>query len=480
MAMLTPSPNTRSLWDDWIVQKLLPENHILLAIDQHIDFSFVEEETRDRYSLHTGRPSYAPEQLLRVLFLAYWYNVSDVRVTEELRYNLLYRTFAHVSLDDATPDDTTLVVFRRRLGSERCARLLDRIVQQAREKNLLQGKRQCVDGTVVAANAALQNRRELLRCARERLLRAWSHIDANEAARVVESMHKQDADTSDFDVAAQERWTQHVLDAVDAAGHAQLPSLRDTVAQVLSGEGGVVNLVDPDSRWGFKNKRTPFFGYKANVSMDASGVVTSVQVLGGNDHEGEHLPELLEQDAQKGHRCTSVVADKGYDSARNRDAIRGHGAKPEIPSRSTRVLAKTNFRYRPRKDTFVCQGGKETSGKAPHKGGFLYYFSQTDCQACSLKSACLGKKETRKRVYLSDRLQDSLRDQRSLRTALHDRKGIERKFGEVKQWHGMGRARYRGKQRVAIQVYLTFLVVNVKRMVNLIQSRPPSSAPVHS
>ncbi|AEJ43105.1 hypothetical protein TC41_1160 [Alicyclobacillus acidocaldarius subsp. acidocaldarius Tc-4-1] len=91
--MLTRFPDSRSLWDDWLIRKLLPENHILLAIDQHIDFSFVEEETRDLYSLHHGRPAYAPEQLLRVLFLAYFYNLSDVRVAEELRYNLLYRAF---------------------------------------------------------------------------------------------------------------------------------------------------------------------------------------------------------------------------------------------------------------------------------------------------------------------------------------------------------------------------------------------------
>ncbi len=87
--------------------------------------------------------------------------------------------------------------------------------------------------------------------------------------------------------------------------------------------------------------------------MDASGIVTSVQILSGNEHEGEHLSELLEQDVRKGHRFTSVVADKGYESIGNRNTIRNHGAKPEIPSRNAGILAKTRFRYRPRKDTCV-------------------------------------------------------------------------------------------------------------------------------
>ncbi|MCL6444543.1 MAG: transposase, partial [Alicyclobacillus sp.] len=356
----------------------------------------------------------------------------------------------------------------------------DRVVEQARQKGLLEGKRQCVDATVISANAAVQNRKELLRYARQRLLRAWERIDAKAAVEMAQQLQEPNVDASEPDLTTEERLTQRLLNAVDAAGHSELQSLRDMVAQVLSGEGGVANLVDPDGRWGFKNKRTPFFGYKAHVSMDASGIVTSVQVLNGNEHEGEHLPELLKQDVEKGHRFTSVVADKGYDSIGNREAIRSHGAKPEIPSRNAGVLAKTRFHYRPRKDTFVCPGGKETSGKIPFKGGALYYFSQTDCQNCPLKTTCLGKKETRKRVYLSDRVRESLRHHRSLRKALRDRKAIERTFGEVKQWHGLGRARYRGKRRVAIQAYLTFLVVNVKRIVHLIQERASLPVPAQS
>ena len=52
------------------------------------------------------------------------------------------------------------------------------------------------------------------------------------------------------------------------------------------------------------------------------------------------------------------------------------------------------------------------------------------------------------------------------------RKGIERKFGEVKKWHGLARARYRQRWRVAIQSFMTFSVVNIKRIVALLSSPP--------
>jgi len=60
-------------------------------------------------------------------------------------------------------------------------------------------------------------------------------------------------------------------------------------------------------------------------------------------------------------------------------------------------------------------------------------------------------------------------------------KGVERKFGEAKKWHGLRRARYRGKWRVAIQCLMTFLGLNVKRMVKLLKDdqkpRPLQSEP---
>ena len=48
---------------------------------------------------------------------------------------------------------------------------------------------------------------------------------------------------------------------------------------------------------------------------------------------------------------------------------------------------------------------------------------------------------------------------------------IERKLGEVKKCHGMRRAWYRGKTRAAIQILITFLMINAKRVLKLIEER---------
>jgi IS5 family transposase len=75
-------------------------------------------------------------------------------------------------------------------------------------------------------------------------------------------------------------------------------------------------------------------------------------------------------------------------------------------------------------------------------------------------------------VWISDDYkQKTADDGEGRREALRRRKMVERKFGEAKKWHGMGRARYRGRAKVKIQVLMTFLVLNVKRIARLLEQK---------
>jgi transposase len=167
----------QELRDQWVYSRLVPEDYLLRQLERALDFGFVEEETRDLYSPDTGHASYPPQQLFKVLLGAYLYGLSDVRVTQEFRYNLLYRASCGFGLNDDTPDDSTLVVFCRRLGEERFGRLFDRVVERAVELGFLQGQRELVDATAIRAAAALRNRRELLREVRRRVLRELARYD---------------------------------------------------------------------------------------------------------------------------------------------------------------------------------------------------------------------------------------------------------------------------------------------------------------
>jgi hypothetical protein len=245
---------------------------------------------------------------------------------------------------------------------------------------------------------------------------------------------------------------------------------------MLYGEQKIVSLVDPDARWGYKDEDHPFCGYKVHVGCDESEIVTSVDTLSGNENEGaeKNVRSLLEKEREQEMEQEAVVGDALYDSAENRKAIheektlKGEPVKAYIASRQKKGLGR--FHYDERKDRVICAAHQVSIGKSPHEQGHLYYFSVESCRDCPYQEGCSPLNEGRVRVFVSEDYQLKLVDEDLERKgALKKRSMIERRFGGGKKWHGLGRARYWGKAKVAIQAIMTFLVMNVKRMVKLLE-----------
>jgi hypothetical protein len=218
-----------------------------------------------------------------------------------------------------------------------------------------------------------------------------------------------------------------------------------------------------------------------HIGCDESELVTSVDVLSGNENEGaeKNVRSLLEKEREQGMGHEAVVADALYDSSENRKAIHeektpnGERVKAYIPSRH-KEKSLNRFRYVKGKDQVICPVGQLSIGKSPHEQGFLYYFSVESCRDCPYREDCPPLNEGRVRVFVSEDYQLKLLDENPERKeALKRRPLIERRFGGGKKWLGLGRARYWGKAKVAIQALMTFLVMNVKRMVKLLEMKAP-------
>jgi hypothetical protein len=82
--------------------------------------------------------------------------------------------------------------------------------------------------------------------------------------------------------------------------------------------------------------------------------------------------------------------------------------------------------------------------------------------AICLKKTRTEKKDPHKQVWYA------LRQTPEYQQGLQERYKIERKFGEAKQGHGLGRCRYLGRMGFAVQAFLTMIVLNLKRMVKLL------------
>ncbi len=181
---------------------------------------------------------------------------------------------------------------------------------------------------------------------------------------------------------------------------------------------------DKDATWGAKGDRVVvgkdskrhkekqyFYGYKDQVSLNASTeLVTSIIPGQANDYDGHKLKKLVEKDLSKGIEIGTVAGDKGYDDGDNHNYLKARGINSAI--------RLNNYR---------------TEKKDPNKEGWL-----------------------------------KLEQSQEYTDGLKDRYKVERKFGEARKWHGFTRCRYVGFMRHAIQSYLTFMALNLKRLVKLL------------
>lgn len=101
----------------------------------------------------TGRPSIAPERLLRAQLLMVLYSVrSERQLMEQLNYNLLFRWFVGMEIDDPVWDVTVFTKNRERLiAGEASQKLLLAVLEEAGKHKLLSEEHFTVDGTLIQA-----------------------------------------------------------------------------------------------------------------------------------------------------------------------------------------------------------------------------------------------------------------------------------------------------------------------------------------
>jgi len=113
----------------------------------------------DQLYSSTGRPSIPPEQLLRALLLMILYSVrSETQLIEQLGYNLLFRWFVGLEMDDAVWVPTVFSKNRERLIEGAVSqRMLEAVLAEARAHDLLSEEHFTVDGTLIQAWASARS-----------------------------------------------------------------------------------------------------------------------------------------------------------------------------------------------------------------------------------------------------------------------------------------------------------------------------------
>jgi len=135
-------------------EQRVPSDHPLRLIRKMVDKALVALcPTFNKMYSPVGRPSIAPEKLLRALLLQALYSVrSERQLMEQLDYNLLFRWFVGLNMDDEVWDATTFCKNRDRLLEGNVAEsFFNEVLKQAREHGLLSSEHFTVDGTMIEA-----------------------------------------------------------------------------------------------------------------------------------------------------------------------------------------------------------------------------------------------------------------------------------------------------------------------------------------
>src|ERR1700680_144399 len=133
-----------------------PARAIRMLVDRALER--MDAELGKLYST-TGRPSIAPERLLRASLLMVLYSIrSERQLMEQMNYNLLFRWFVGLEMDDPVWDVTVFTKHSERLISGAVSQqLLSAVLEDARDHALLSEEHFTVDGTLIQAWAAARS-----------------------------------------------------------------------------------------------------------------------------------------------------------------------------------------------------------------------------------------------------------------------------------------------------------------------------------
>lgn len=484
-----------------IYDELIPEDHILYKINQHVDFSFVNEACKDLYSQDQGRPvKNLPEIMFRSAIVQYLMDYSDREMEQAARYHLVIKWFIGIPVEDSSYDHSALGDFRDRLGEERWKKLFFHILKQIEDAGFAKGT-QYVDATHVIANIAIPGTIGLIRQGIKALMEEIEKVDpklyeelgGKKIADKKEKIHTLKPEEK------KKKLVEVVKEAITIKSKAEKlesPSVNQKIEQLnqilnenIEEKNGevqkkkehvkdkLVSLVDKDARHGAKSDKKTFTGYKANVMKSEDGFVTNVITTPGNTYDGDLLVPLVDEKTANSSKPEKVGGDTHYGSAENRFQMFQRGVTIVAPlkedSNPTGLLSQEKFVL---DETGVtCPAGNRTmiSNFNKKEGTTTFYFKREICQECVLKDKCTkqgGRTVTIGKHHELIKEAKEYNKTQEFKDDMKERAHIEPKHAEMKRFHGLARAKYWGLPKMNIQSIITAITVNVKRLANVISS----------
>jgi len=514
--MLPSTDRQGSFYDvDYLCDGLIPPDSYYRKFRELVWPLIQDDDFAAMYCEDNGRPPIAPRLLAMALLLQFHQDLSDREMERACLYDLEVKYALGLRLDERPFDHSSLGDFRTRLlahGKEKL--IFDRVLEHLVEEKLIaRDEIQRIDATHIIADVAIPTMVTLVKKGVHEVLKALKGQHKPVYERLAHELDlsgytretvNQESDGRNSEAKRTKKLVEVVHDARVVLQHtAGVPAsrrLRKHVAMLQrilqqhleeDAQGAprekektqkppdlLVSPVDDDARYGVKSETKRFVGYKANVTETVtSRFITNVTVMKGNQRDGDVTVEAVEEQHALGLRPVKLIGDAAYSDGAYRKALKTHGTQLVAPlrARNTRTRAvypKSMFIYDETHHTVTCPQGVTTteSYHDRQKDIRTFHFPMTACGVCVVQAACTNAKEGRRTIGISPVHHDLLEAERYNRTPafkadMRLRPVIEGTHSEMKRYHGLRRARYRGLQKVGLQCYVTAAVVNIKRWI---------------
>ena len=441
------------------LDQLVPEDHLLRKIDEHIDFSFIYDLVEDKYSLDNGRPSIDPITLIKIPIIQYMFGIKSMRQTiKEIEVNMAYRWFLGLGFHDPVPHFSTFGKnYKRRFeGTDLFEQIFEKILFQCMKQGLVDTSTAFVDATHVKAAANRKKAKKIL--------------VAKKAARYYDQQLKEEIN-ADREAHGKKPLKDKDDDDPNGNGTPSEPQMKEQKQ----------STVDPESGWFHKGEHKEVFAYGVETACDRHGWVLCYTVHPGNEHDSTTFPYVYEK--LRMYEPENIVLDAGYKSPPIAKLLMDDGITPIFPYTRKRAkkgfFRKNDFIYDEYYDCYICPNNQVLKYSTTNRDGYREYKSNPKlCETCPHIAQCTESKLHQKVVvrhvwadYI-DMAEDIRLTPKGKDLYAKRKETIERIFGTAKEHHAMRYTQQVGKEKMAMKVGLTFACMNMKKLANILSKRP--------
>ena len=444
------------------IDELVPQQHLLRKIDRVIDWSFIYDMVKEKYSADFGRPSIDPVILIKIVVIQYLYGIRSMRQTiREIEVNLAYRWFLGLGMYEKVPHFSTFGknYTRRFKGTDLFEQIFSKVLQECIDAGLVDPSEVFIDATHVKA------------CANSNKLQQKA---VREEALFYEEQLRKEIDEDRI-----------------AHGKKPLKDKDDNDDEPSSGESDnkpekviKVSTTDPDSGWFHKGKHKQVFAYSVQTACDKHGWVLGFTVNPGNEHDSRTFKGIY--DKIKNSDLKTAILDAGYKTPAIAKLLLDDGVQPLFPYKRPMTkdgfFRKYEYVYDEYYDCYICPANKILSYSTTNRDGYREYKSScSDCKSCPYLSRCTESKNHVKVItrHIWEPYMETAEDIRhtlGMKELYDQRKEtIERIFGSAKEYHGFRYTNMIGKARMTMKAALTFTCMNLKKLARIMGGNPPNN-----